>query len=995
MFAAVVHKAILAFRNAGERARASLSKGAVVLEIRLLGPPEFVYAGAPFRFSAPPRTLPLLAWLLMHRRAPLQRDAIAFAFWPDASEDDARGDLRRHLYYLAKALPPPGGEPWLLADKKTVVWNERASVVFDVADFERQAADDAALDAAVRLYRGPLLAGSSDEWIDPERERLQLLAEGALLRLVERTRDREPARAIGYAQALLRLDPWREDALRALIEARHRTGDRSGALREYRAFADRLRAELQVAPMPETTAVYDAIAGTTAPLPVAASAPARAATNLPAPAGALIGRDRELVEIGALLAAARVATLAGTGGVGKTRLAIEAGHRALATFSGGVRFVDFGPIADPQLVLTALGAGLGIAQATERPTLAALAAWARERQALVILDNCEHVVREVARVVDELVGLAPELRVLATSREPLAVRGERVYRVPSLDVPEDFDPLSPARARTYGAVALFEARARAAKNDFSLDDHNVGVVVEICRRLDGIALALELAAARVVVFSPHELARRLDERFRLLAGGERSALPRQRTMRALIDWSWDLCPQAERTALQRFGIFANGFTFEAAERICFAPPLSREGAIDVLAALVEKSLLVATSDGETTRYRLLESIHAYALEKLAGAGERTALGLRHAEYFTTFASAVDAAYETVPDDVWFARATGELDNVRAAIAFAADDDPARAAELASAYATVWEYGSGRADRSWLDRAYAGLDRAANEALATRLTYQIAAISYADGRHADWVGAAVRDRGDARTRADASLWLAERYADGGDVARAEAAFAEVARADDLLRRPKTHARALVVRAKLAARRRADAEATELFERAIAAGNACGALAVVASARVAYAELVFAAGDVARARVVAEEARAAIGRHFGRTGAYADVSANLAGYAIAADDFEDAARRSRDALAVARTLDFPQRLVVALEHLAVVIGLAGDDETAATILGFTEAERVRRDFPRGTTERGGAERLFARLRGVFDEDALAQRLARGAIAGSERIVARALA
>ena len=971
-----------------------------MLEIRLLGAPEFAYDGAPFRFSAPPRTLPLLAWLLMHRRAPLQRDAIAFAFWPDASEEDARGDLRRHLYYLTKALPaatdPPG---WLVADKKTVLWNPSSPVAFDVADFERLAATDETLDEAVRLYRGPLLSGSNDEWIEPERERLGLVVENALLRLVDRTREGDPKATIGYAQTLLRLDPWREDALRALIEARHRTGDRAGALREYREFVERLRAELQVEPMPETIAAYDAIAARTTPLPSVAREPVAVAprTNLPSPNDAILGRERELVEIAALLEATRVATLAGTGGVGKTRLAIEAGRRALETFAQGVFFVDFGPIADATLVLSAIGAGLGMAKATERPTLASLVTHLRDSHALLILDNCEHVVAEVARVVAALIAAAPALGVLATSREPLAIRGERVYRVPSLDVPEDFDPVTPQRARTYGAVALFERRARAVRSDFELDARNVPIVIDICRRLDGIALAIELVAARVALFSPQELARRLDERFRLLAGGERTALPRQRTMRALIDWSWDLCTEGERTVLRRLAVFANGFTFEAAESVCFAPTRALgdvSDALDALAALVEKSLLVAATDSMPARYRLLESIRAYALEKLDAAGERGTLARTHAEYFTTVALEIDAAYEGSPDDLWFARATGELDNVRAAIAFAAESDPTRAARIASAYAMVWEYGSGRADRHWLDRAYERLDRVAHEALATRLTFQIAAISYADGRHAAWVGAAVRDRGDARTRAEAALWLAEGYVDAGEIEAADAAFTEVTAASDPLARPKTHARALVVRAKLAARRRAHDDAALLFERAIAAARTCGALAVSAGARIAYAESIFATGDVTRAFVVASAARETIVRSFGRTRALADVSANLAGYAIAAGDFDVARAYACDALEIARTLDFPQRQVIALEHLAVVIGLGGDGERAAMLLGFTEAERVRRDAVRGATELGGAERLFARLRRDFDEDELAERLARGAIAGSERVIASAL-
>jgi DNA-binding SARP family transcriptional activator len=275
-----------------------------VLEIRLLGPAEFAYGGEPFRFTAPPRTLPLLAWILLHRRAPLSREAVAFHFWPDLAEEDAKSDLRRHLYYLTKALPPPAGAPWLLADKKTVAWNAAAAATIDLSDFERLAAADATLETAVALYRAPFLDGIEDDWLDAERERLQALVEGALLKLIGRHEAAQPERALAFAQQLLRIDPWREDAIRSTMALRHRTGDRAGALREYREFVVRLRAELDVDPMPETTAAYDAIAHATALLP---ALPARALespgvrTNLRERSEPLVGRDLAIEEARALL----------------------------------------------------------------------------------------------------------------------------------------------------------------------------------------------------------------------------------------------------------------------------------------------------------------------------------------------------------------------------------------------------------------------------------------------------------------------------------------------------------------------------------------------------------------------------------------------------------------------------------------------------------------------------------------------------------------------
>ncbi|MBD5634084.1 MAG: hypothetical protein IAI49_06360, partial [Candidatus Eremiobacteraeota bacterium] len=375
-----------------------------MLEIRLLGAPEFALSGEPYRFAAPPRTLPLLAWLLVHRRAPLSRDALAFHFWPDLAEDEARGDLRRHLYYLTKALPAPSGEPWLLADKKTVGWNARVRAAIDLADFERLAADPATLEDAVKLYRGPFLEGTEDDWIEPERERLRALAERALAALVARYAEREPARAIEYAQQLVRVDPWREDAIRSLMTLRHRSGDRAGAMREYRDFVERLRAELDVEPMPETKAVFDSIAHATAPLadlrPQAAPANE---TNLPERSAPLIGRLQALEEIAELVRTSRLATLAGTGGVGKTRLAIDAGWTLLGEFPDGVWFADLAPITEASLVTSAFAAALGIALATERPPLGQIVASLRRKRLLLVADNCEHVVAEAARAIAEIV----------------------------------------------------------------------------------------------------------------------------------------------------------------------------------------------------------------------------------------------------------------------------------------------------------------------------------------------------------------------------------------------------------------------------------------------------------------------------------------------------------------------------------------------------------------------------------------------------------------
>jgi predicted ATPase/DNA-binding SARP family transcriptional activator len=968
-----------------------------VLEIRLLGQPEFVYDGAPFRFNAPPRTLPLLAWLVLHRRAPALRDSVAFALWPDAAEEDARGDLRRHLYYLTKALPPENGEPWLRADRKTVAWNARAALSFDVADFERLVSAEGTLERATELYRGQLLEGLDEDWIEAERERLKTLAEHALLRLIERDAA-HPERAIAHAQQLLRIDPWREDAIRALIDLRHRSGDRAGALREYRDFAARLRAELDVDPMPETKAAYDAVVSAARPLEGAGAQPATRAsrrTTLPERVELLIGRATALDDVRKLRETARIVTLVGTGGVGKTRLALDVAWEELAAYPDGVWFADCAPLGDGTLVIGALAASTGLFQPTERPELAALAAALRRKKALLVIDNCEHVIAAVASAVSELVAACPDLSVLATSREPLAVRGERVYRVPSLDVPAAFEPLDAARARGFGAVALFEARAQAADPSFELNEANVAAVGDICRRLDGIALAIELAAARVTVLPPSELLGRLQERFRFLTGGERTALPRQRTMRATLDWSWALCSDSERVALGRVAVFSGGWTLEAAEAVCFEAPLERGDAVAVLGSLVAKSLVVA--DVDRRRYRLLESIRSYALEALEAAGEHGELARRHAEFFAGAGARLDAAYEETPDAEWYARATAELDNVRAALGWSLEGrgDTTLGAGLASAYATVWKYGSSRADRGWLDLAYERLDRAAHDALSVRLLWQIAAISQADGRHAEWVGVAVRDRGDARTRAEALVWIADVHRRDGAFEDAQSALDQAETLQSALERPKAHATLLRARGELAAARGDVRSARALFGRAIAIAESRGAIADVAATRVALARAAFAAGDLAGAIDAASQARDTLATTFGRGLAYADVTGDLAAYRIAEGDLRSARDDAREALEIARDLDFPQRVAPFVEHLAVIAALRGQSDRAAFLLGFSDIERRRRNLPRDAVASPGYERMQTLLAGALGERELQARLARGALAGIASATAEGLA
>ena len=343
--------------------------------------------------------------------------------------------------------------------------------------------------------------------------------------------------------------------------------------------------------------------------------------NLPQQVTALVGRAAELAEIKARLDQHRLVTLVGSGGVGKTRLVLQAAADLLGRYPDGVWLVELAPLASPQLVAETVAGMFGLSRSTGRSAVEIVVAFLKEKRTLLLLDNCEHLVDAVAQVAEAILRGCPTVSVLASSRENLAIAGENVYRVPSLDFPEDAEGITAAAALDHAAVRLFADRAGSVVDGFAVTDANAPAIAAICRRLDGVALAIELAVARLTMLKPHELASRLDDRFRLLTGGSRTALPRQQTLRALIDWSYDLLTDPEQTLLRRLSVFAGGWTLDSAATVCADDPVEEREIFDLLASLIDKSLVVADATGDRTRYRLLESTRAYALEKLVESGE--------------------------------------------------------------------------------------------------------------------------------------------------------------------------------------------------------------------------------------------------------------------------------------------------------------------------------------------------------------------------------------
>lgn len=398
-------------------------------------------------------------------------------------------------------------------------------------------------------------------------------------------------------------------------------------------------------------------------------APSRPPTNLPEPVSDLIGRDVELDEIAELSASHRLVTLVGAGGIGKTRLCSETVWRLLPRFKDGVWFTELAPLSDPAHVTLTAATALGLDLAAGTMTLERIVNALGSRQLLLVLDNCEHVVDAAAQMAEALLRANPGTRVIATSREPLRAEGEWVYPVPPLAVPTegssaDEDPLR------YGAVQLFVERARAAMPHFSPDAGVAAAIAGICRRLDGMPLAIELAAARAAALGIEGLAARLDDRFRLLAGGRRTAMPRHQTLRATLDWSYELLTEPERVVLRRLSIFAGAFSLRAASAVASTDEVAAAEVVDCVANLVAKSLVTADASGAGVRYRLLETTRAYALEKLVQTGEFDIAARRHAAYYLDLFAGAEAEAETRPTDEWLADYAPRLDNVRAALDWA-------------------------------------------------------------------------------------------------------------------------------------------------------------------------------------------------------------------------------------------------------------------------------------------------------------------------------------
>jgi predicted ATPase/DNA-binding SARP family transcriptional activator/DNA-binding CsgD family transcriptional regulator len=726
----------------------------------------------------------------------LHREQATNLLWPKLDARAAANNLHHALHVARRTLEPsaPDGaaSSYLhLRDERLALCPD-GQLWVDVDAFEeaatiaRHALDPTAYRAAIDLYSGELLPQDRYEpWADQRRAELRGLYLALLVELAglnEERREYEPA--IEALSTVVAAEPTHEGAHVGLMRLYALSGRRREALGQYERLREALLREFGSEPEAATRYLQQEIwadAFPPAPSPPSAGTPTGeppsplgvTGHNLPIARTSFVGRERETHEVRRLLAMTGLLTLTGAGGCGKTRLAMEVARELASTYSDGVWMVELAPLSDPGLAPQAVALALGVREMPGSPLQNTLTAHLRTKRLLLVVDNCEHLVDSVAHLAEVLLSSCPKLRILATSREPLGVRGETVWTVPTLSLPEEISSVE--ELMSAGAVRLFLDRTRSRLPDFELKTGNAGSVGRICRKLEGIPLAIELAAARMGALAAEQVAGRLEDSLKLLTGG-RTLEPRQQTLRATLDWSHDLLDEPERRLFRRLSVFAGGWTLEAAEEVSLGEGITRDEVMDLLSRLVDKSLVLAEASPGTEaelRYRLLEPIRQYGQERLQESREAERVRERHAEYYLALAKDVDTEEAEPPysseglSAAWLERMDTEQGNLRVALYWSLGEDaesggPRAQLGLRLAVAMYWFWQTHdylTEGRRWLEMA---VSRGRSNPTATRLRARAL-------NGAAWIALHQADYGASKALMEESLALHRELGDKDDIA----------------------------------------------------------------------------------------------------------------------------------------------------------------------------------------------------------------------------------
>jgi predicted ATPase/DNA-binding SARP family transcriptional activator len=667
----------------------------------------------------------LLAYLATESQRPHPRESLAALIWPDWPDRAALSNLRYALSDLRKVIGDrTATPPFLLINREAIQFNPSSEHALDVAMFTALAEeqDPQQLARAITLYQGEFLEGFSvseaapfESWVRLKREQFHRTILETLYRTAAILNAREEYEsALPYARRQVEIEPLDESAQRQLMVLLARNGRSAEALAQYKTCEDVLKKELGARPSQETEDLYNLLLkGENPPEEVLSAERYRTAqdsryhpkqalqfsepdlekvdvhpNNLPVQLTSFIGREREMGEIKKILAGTHLLTLTGVGGTGKTRLALQVSADLIDEFQDGVWLVELAPLQDPALVEKTVAALFRVRGKADIPLSELLVEHIQRKRLLLILDNCEHVVEACAQLAEFLLRKAPEVKILATSRVHLNLAGEVNYPVPPLILPDPERSGVPSELAHCEAVRLYVERALAVQPAFILKNENAPAVVQICRQLDGIPLAIELAAARMRILSPDQISAHLNDRFNLLTGGSRTALPRHQTLRATMDWSYGLLGEPEQTLLRRLAVFPGSFTLEAVEEICnderdnasLGSGISKHQVLDLLGSLVDHSLVSVQEKDSGVRYFLLETVRQYALEKLDDSGEIQLMRDHHLAYYLDFIMRLSPRYDCIPPD-WIGQCEPEFDNFRAAMEYAIEHHPQTAIQL--------------------------------------------------------------------------------------------------------------------------------------------------------------------------------------------------------------------------------------------------------------------------------------------------------------------------
>ncbi len=621
----------------------------------------------------------------------LPRDRVLETLWPGQDPTTAVHSLHQVMHMARTAMRRPGARDLLVLEGDQVSLCPAELVTVDVVEFEARAAAALAagsprlLAEADRLYTGDLLPELPyADWAEERRGTLRAAHHAVLVRLAEaQARDGRDEAAQLALERVLAEDPAHEAAVRASMRLLAKAGRRSAALERYEVLRDQLLETYGTDPDEQSRQLFrELLTGHGPALPLGGS--------LPAPATSFVGREREVSDIAGLVGRRRLVTLTGPGGCGKTRLAVAVASAVEHDYEQGAWFVDLGALTDARLVPDVVADALELTPGAAPSPVRSLALQLRSWTALVVLDTCEHLLPACAELTDTLLAECPGLNVLATSRQPLHASGEATFRVPSLALPpspdEDDGTSLVTRTDSFAAVQLFVDRASEARADFLLTPENAGAVARLCRALDGIPLAIELAAARVVVLEPEEIVERLDRVLAVLASGGRGT-DRHATIRATLEWSHELLTADEQLLLHRLSCFAGSFDLPAVDAVCGTPPLAGD-LVNLLYLLVDKSLVLVVHVPEGTRYRLLDTVRQLGHEKLVAAGHTDAVASRHCAHYLSVAQQLDPDHGSARQGSVLSRFDRDHDNFRAALQWSVDRSPGSALALA---ACLWRY----------------------------------------------------------------------------------------------------------------------------------------------------------------------------------------------------------------------------------------------------------------------------------------------------------------